>query len=717
MSDLEGLNLEPGRLVGGYTLIEPLGGGAMGSVWRARDDGGQDYAMKILRESLAEDDQDQPDSPEARDRASARERLRREALALKRIDHPGVCQIVDMELDDALAFIVTELIEGRNLRDDVAVNGRYTGDDLERLTSKLIDAVRAVHGAGIVHRDIKPTNVMISASGPVLVDFGIAMGQGESHVTRTGLVMGTPGFIAPEIIDGADSDQETDWWSTAAVLAFAATGRPVFGSKPMMAVLEREASGNADLSGLPLDTMKAFRSALSPNRDSRCSPEDLLGAISRDALGPEPGAGTGAGTDPDDQPDRHRTEEGQPDPGRSSRKEGMRPFGAGFSSDGLDQGVPTRVVEPVRQVAEPETLPLIPVGGTAGPAAQGNPRVAWSTRGGGATGQDAPDGSDPEETTRLDGAEVPATRAFPQETWDECQPQSDAEDDQATSYQGPPLPVASPLPPGDTDHWLGDEPRVQDTPALIRQTRYLHAGTATLIMIGFIPALLAVLAPVSALALAWILMWFLGTAGLSLQGQINRELKRGGQRKGHDNALNVAALPWHLLKALLLSLPRIFGMALVVLVIGDLATWLGGQSTVSGYVSPGGRLLRFPLPAGAPLSLAGLTLGLATLVGWLLAMLTGDTGRGSTEATGWSHTVRLAAGWLPLGAVDRATLMATDPQACQGQPGTGSAISKPMGHGRAWIMVLVWLLILAVIMILIALHTSLDWSPIPILYP
>ena len=77
---------------------------------------------------------------------------------------------------------------------------------------------------GIVHRDIKPTNVMVSAAGPVLVDFGIAMGEGESHVTRTGLVMGTPGFIAPEIIDGAESDDATDWWSVASVLAFAATG-------------------------------------------------------------------------------------------------------------------------------------------------------------------------------------------------------------------------------------------------------------------------------------------------------------------------------------------------------------------------------------------------------------------------------------------------------------------------------------------------------------
>ncbi|WP_152600605.1 serine/threonine-protein kinase [Bifidobacterium biavatii] len=286
MSDLNALNLQTGDIVGGYTLVSRLGAGAMGSVWRARDDGGQEYAMKILRDSLADDENADMNDDDVRERVTARERLRREAMALKKVDHPGVCGIVDMELDDSLAFIVTELIEGRNLRDDVKANGRYIGDDLERLARKLIDAVKAVHAAGIVHRDIKPTNVMVSASGPVLVDFGIAMTGGESHVTRTGLVMGTPGFIAPEIIDGEESDDETDWWSVASVLAFAATGSPVFGTKPMMAVLERAARGNANLTGLPAGTMAAFRSALNPDRSKRCTPDELLHAIAVDTLNP-----------------------------------------------------------------------------------------------------------------------------------------------------------------------------------------------------------------------------------------------------------------------------------------------------------------------------------------------------------------------------------------------------------------------------------------------
>ena len=150
MSDLSALNLEAGSLVGGYTLISRLGSGAMGSVWRVRDDGGHQYAMKILRDSLAEED---ASGERSRDQLTARERLRREAMALQKVRHPGVCGIVDMELDDALAFIVTELIDGKNLREDVRANGRYVGDDLERLGAPggHLDSVRDLAAAAGVN--------------------------------------------------------------------------------------------------------------------------------------------------------------------------------------------------------------------------------------------------------------------------------------------------------------------------------------------------------------------------------------------------------------------------------------------------------------------------------------------------------------------------------------------------------------------------------------
>ncbi len=663
MSDLEGLDLRPGRLVGGYTLIEPLGGGAMGSVWRARDGGGQDYAMKILRESL-EEDQASSDSPDVQERASARERLRREALALQRIRHPGVCRIVDMELDDALAFIVTELIEGRNLRDDVAVNGPYRGDDLERLARKLTDAVAAVHQAGIVHRDIKPTNVMISVSGPVLVDFGIAMGQGQSHVTRTGLVMGTPGFIAPEIIDGAEADQGTDWWSTAAVLAYAATGRAVFGDKPMMAVLEREASGNADLSGLPMGTMRALRSALSPDRSARCTPQELLEAIGRDAMDPQ-------------------AWQGEHDDQDTGSQETMRPFGGGSSEAEGQADSPTMVVEPA-------TMPMPPIT----QADSDSPRTAWS--------QPPTDNRTDEQTSLLPDSEQPTSLLNPlpaiqeqrkqTQTWQDRQPLADRQDLQATTVQDP-LPPAQPLPSGYRNdeanaHWLGDQP-----PAQMRRLRYLKAGTPCLVMLGILPALLTALAPVSALVAAGILLWALSTAGWSIKAQIERELRRDGPRRGTDRLLNAAALPWHLLKGLAAALLRLPGMILVQALVALPLTWAGALTTVRAGLTLGEHLLTFPLPATKPLSVGGLAMTLATLVGWLLTTLPTQD-RSAPKANSGNVVLRLAAGRIPMGRQDSET---------------------PGSPRRRWILLLIWLLIVAVLLAGLIAQPSMDWAPIHLL--
>ena len=273
-SSFSPLHLTSGETIHGYLLLHRLGKGAMGTVWKVIDQYGNQFAMKIL----LKDDSEQQFIAESR--ATAHERFRREALALSKIRHPGVAGIVDMELDNDPAFIVTELINGENLNDDVIHNGAYSGEYLTILADRLASAIDAVHQAGIIHRDIKPTNVMVSSRGPVLVDFGIAMGNGERHVTRTGLVMGTPGFIAPEIVlNEVDANSLTDWWSFASVLAFAATGRSVFGTHPMLTILERETSGNADLRGLSPTLATAFRLALDPDRSKRMSTTQLLKII------------------------------------------------------------------------------------------------------------------------------------------------------------------------------------------------------------------------------------------------------------------------------------------------------------------------------------------------------------------------------------------------------------------------------------------------------
>ena len=582
MSDLSALNLEAGSLVGGYTLISRLGSGAMGSVWRVRDDGGHQYAMKILRDSLSDDDSPQ----QQRDELTARERLRREAMALQKVRHPGVCGIVDMELDDALAFIVTELIEGKNLREDVRVNGRYVGDDLERLARKLIEAVRAVHAAGIVHRDIKPTNVMVSSTGPVLVDFGIAMGEGESHVTRTGLVMGTPGFIAPEIIDGAESDEMTDWWSVASVLAFAATGEPVFGTKPMMTVLERAAAGSANLAGLPAGTMAAFRSALNPDRTKRCTPDDLLQAIAVDALNPQAwvAADNGGAADGDteamppfvESPDNPRTLWRLQDAITGENAIGTRT---------MPQSQGTRAMPTGTQVM-PQSMPstqMLPA------------QNAWNPA---------------EAPTQVDPTIKPALQRIAMRQPPSVIPQATvAAAQQSPAMSFPPVPGM-------------DGPNVAEAPnpADVKRGAMLGRGMLPCALMAIPVAVCGLFSLWTAMAAALLFACALATIGFNTEAQLEREGKRGGEKKSSDWLLRLAGLPWHIVKG--------FGVAIVRTLIMLAVAALGLSLTTVVLQLPYAVMdmwifgLTIPMPTllGGPLSESGLAQAAFCAIGWLVAV-------------------------------------------------------------------------------------------------
>lgn len=703
MSDLNALNLEPGEVVGGYTLISRLGSGAMGSVWRVRDDGGTTYAMKILRDSLTDESVAGSGSastalhdPDLKPDVTPRERLRREAMALKKINHPGVCGIVDMELDDTLAFIVTELIEGKNLKDDVAANGRYVGDDLERLARKLIEATKAVHAAGIVHRDIKPTNVMVSAAGPVLVDFGIAMGEGESHVTRTGLVMGTPGFIAPEIIDGAESDDATDWWSVASVLAFAATGAPVFGTKPMMAVLEREASGNANLSGLPAGTLAAFRSALDPDRRDRCTPDQLLNAIALDALNPNAWQGEQAG------PFAAGAVAGQPAAIVAEAAEAMPPFGA---AGGVDRNNPRTIWRAAEEAAEAPTMAVFSgnkgdngdgetaVFSPAGTATATLPLADMPPRPPAGAEQATPLA---ERTTVLP---TPQPSSFPpsgtaQSSWDPASNQPTAVDpairpalqriiDQTaqaapteTMVQNPPMP----------------------NPVDVKRGEYLQRGTLPLILLAAPLAALAANAPLVAIIAATALLWLLLTLAYNTEPQLEREGKRGGERKNSDSWIRVATFPWHLVKALLLAIPRI--LLLVIIYMAGTAVATAALAlpvhTISWYFTADWGI-PVPLLNDVPFSASGLALGGFMAIGWLVTVFAPQ-----------SMMIRLGGGVLrglkhsrPAGA----------PSTEVGGAPPAPVAPAPKGGGRGTVLFTIWAIITVALCAMPILGMPINWMP------
>lgn len=703
MSDLNALNLESGEVVGGYTLISRLGSGAMGSVWRVRDDGGTTYAMKILRDSLTDESVAGSGSastalhdPDLKPDVTPRERLRREAMALKKVNHPGVCGIVDMELDDTLAFIVTELIEGKNLKDDVAANGRYVGDDLERLARKLIEATKAVHAAGIVHRDIKPTNVMVSAAGPVLVDFGIAMGEGESHVTRTGLVMGTPGFIAPEIIDGAESDDATDWWSVASVLAFAATGAPVFGTKPMMAVLEREASGNANLSGLPAGTLAAFRSALDPDRRDRCTPDQLLNAIALDALNPNAWQGEQAG------PFAAGAVAGQPAAIVAEAAEAMPPFGA---AGGVDRNNPRTIWRAAEEAAEAPTMAVFSgnkgdngdgetvVFSPAGAATATLPLADMPPRPPAGAEQATPLA---ERTTVLP---TPQPSSFPpsgtaQSSWDPASNQPTAVDpairpalqriiDQTaqaapteTMVQNPPMP----------------------NPVDVKRGEYLQRGTLPLILLAAPLAALAANAPLVAIIAATALLWLLLTLAYNTEPQLEREGKRGGERKNSDSWIRVATFPWHLVKALLLAIPRI--LLLVIIYMAGTAVATAALAlpvhTISWYFTADWGI-PVPLLNDVPFSASGLALGGFMSIGWLVTVFAPQ-----------SMMIRLGGGVLrglkhsrPAGA----------PSTEVGGAPPAPVAPAPKGGGRGTVLFTIWAIITVALCAMPILGMPINWMP------
>lgn len=263
---MERIGLSPGAEIGGYTILAPLGSGGMGTVYRAVDGGGTPVALKLLHPHVGAD-------------PSSRERLRREVLALQRLRHPGVAAVLDAEADSTEAFLVTELVSGSDLSEHVRAHGTLDAEQLHRLAAGLRDALAAVHAAGVVHRDLKPSNVLVTRDGPVLIDFGIAQSVDEPRVTSVGFVVGTPGYLAPELIDGAEPTPATDWWGWAALLAFAATGRAPFGTRPLEAVLMRTRTGDADLAGLGPITAGALWDALAADPADRADPEQIVEAL------------------------------------------------------------------------------------------------------------------------------------------------------------------------------------------------------------------------------------------------------------------------------------------------------------------------------------------------------------------------------------------------------------------------------------------------------
>jgi predicted Ser/Thr protein kinase len=252
----------PGLTVGGYALRARLGEGGMGVVHLGQKPGERPVAIKVLRPHVVGDDE-------------ARRRLAREVSSLSRVRSRRIAEIVDADPWGEIPYVATRYVPGLSLHDHVQEEGPLAGDDLLWFADCLAEALEAVHAVGVLHRDIKPSNVIMEGRTPILIDFGLARVADDSRITMTGWLLGTPGYLAPEILYGDDATAASDVHAWAATVAYAGTGRAPFGRGPSVAIMDRVRRGEHELSGLDPVILALVEEALAPDAEDRPSLDEV----------------------------------------------------------------------------------------------------------------------------------------------------------------------------------------------------------------------------------------------------------------------------------------------------------------------------------------------------------------------------------------------------------------------------------------------------------
>lgn len=211
---------EVGDRVGPYVLEHELGRGSMGTVYRASQ-GGEPVALKVLRRELLADD-------------TFRRRFEREGRIAASLAHPHVVEVVDAGEADGLPYLASRLVEGCSLAERLAERGPLSDRELVQAVTEVATALDVLHERGLVHRDVKPSNVMLDSSGrALLADFGLARGAADSVLTTPGRVSGTVDYLAPELIRGGPATAAGDIYALACVAHECATGAPPFADRPV----------------------------------------------------------------------------------------------------------------------------------------------------------------------------------------------------------------------------------------------------------------------------------------------------------------------------------------------------------------------------------------------------------------------------------------------------------------------------------------------------
>ncbi|MFL1379021.1 serine/threonine protein kinase [Nocardiopsis protaetiae] len=269
------------RTVGGYRLVRSLGRGGFGEVFLGEAGDGGRAAVKVLHASWSGD-------------ADMRRRFAAEVEQARRVSGFCIAAILDADPEAAQPWIATEFIDGPTLQRAVAEDGPRHGVELHRLAVNTATALAAIHAAGVVHRDLKPDNIMLAADGPRVIDFGIARAVEATSVTASGVV-GTIGYMAPEQLEGARLTSAVDVFSWGAVMVYAATGREAFHAPTQASRIARILGGGPDLGDLAGPLRGVIELCLDKDPDRRPDASALLNLLIAGPQGGTPPAPGGAG--------------------------------------------------------------------------------------------------------------------------------------------------------------------------------------------------------------------------------------------------------------------------------------------------------------------------------------------------------------------------------------------------------------------------------------
>ncbi|MFJ5772741.1 bifunctional serine/threonine-protein kinase/ABC transporter substrate-binding protein [Streptomyces sp. NPDC093094] len=243
-------------MIGEYRLAARLGAGGMGVVYLARSPHGIWCALKSIR-------------PEHADDPGFRARFRRETELAAGLRARWTVPVLAADADARSPWLATAYVAGPSLAEAVALHGPWPAEQSRCLGAALAESLEGVHACGLVHRDVKPANILLAADGPRLIDFGIARAVGVTALTTDGSVVGSPGYLSPEQARGSTVGPPSDVFSLGCVLAHTATGRPAFGSGGAAAVLYRTVREEPDLDGVPGELAGIVRLCLSKNPEQR----------------------------------------------------------------------------------------------------------------------------------------------------------------------------------------------------------------------------------------------------------------------------------------------------------------------------------------------------------------------------------------------------------------------------------------------------------------